>query len=72
MTKYTYPTDGSVLGQMVTGAKISNMYDASQCVKKYQNCLKKDNVCGADFELCTTTTEFKKQSIYCASTLARC
>lgn len=72
VTKYTYPTDGSVLGQMVTGAKISNMYDASQCVKKYQNCLKKDNVCGADFELCTTTTEFKKQSIYCASTLARC
>ena len=72
VTKYAYPTDGSVLGQMVTGAKISNMYDTSQCVKKYQNCLKKDNVCGADFELCTTTTEFKKQSIYCASTLARC
>ncbi|MBQ7409532.1 MAG: hypothetical protein IJV03_03135 [Alphaproteobacteria bacterium] len=72
VTKYAYPTDGSVLGQMVTGAKISNMYDTSQCVKKYQNCLKKDNVCGAYFELCTTTTEFKKQSIYCASTLARC
>jgi hypothetical protein len=72
VTKYAYPTDGSVLGQMVTGAKISNMYDTPQCVKKYQNCLKKDNVCGADFELCTTTTEFKKQSIYCASTLARC
>lgn len=72
VTKYAYPTDGSVLGQMITGAKISNMYDTSQCVKKYQNCLKKDNVCGADFELCTTTTEFKKQSIYCASTLARC
>ena len=72
VTKYAYPTDGSVLGQMITGAKISNMYDTPQCVKKYQNCLKKDNVCGADFELCTTTTEFKKQSIYCASTLARC
>ncbi len=72
VTRYTYPTAGSVLGQMITGAKISNTYDTPQCVKKYQNCLKKDNVCGADFELCTTTTEFKKQSIYCASTLARC
>lgn len=72
VTKYTYPTDGSVLGQMVLGAQISNMLSTDQCVKKYMNCLKKDSVCGNDFELCTTNTEFRKQSIYCAGTLARC
>ena len=72
ITKFTYPTDGSVLGQMVLGAKISNMLTTDQCVKKYMNCLHKDSVCGNDFELCTTNTEFRKQSVYCASTLARC
>jgi len=72
VTRYTYPTDGSVLGQMITGAAIANKYDTQQCVKRYTSCLKKENVCGNDFELCTTGTEFKKQSIYCASTLARC
>ena len=72
VTRYTYPTDGSVLGQLITGASIANKYDAQQCVKRYTSCLKKDSVCGNDFELCTSATEFKKQSIFCASTLARC
>ena len=72
VTRYTYPTDGSVLGQMITGAAISNKYDTQQCVKRYTSCLKKDSVCGNDFELCTTPTEFKKQYVFCASTLARC
>ncbi len=72
VTRYTYPTDGSVLGQMVIGAHLSNLLPTDQCVKKYTNCLKRDNVCGADFELCTTDSEFKKQSLNCASTLARC
>ena len=72
ITDYTYPTDGSVLGQMITAAAISNKYDTSNCVKRYTSCLKKDNVCGADFELCTTNSEFKKQMVFCDSTLARC
>ena len=72
VTRYTYPTDGSVLGQMVIGAHLSNLLPTDQCVKKYTNCLKRDSVCGADFELCTTNNEFKKQSLNCASTLARC
>ncbi|MBR5904633.1 MAG: hypothetical protein IKZ49_03820 [Alphaproteobacteria bacterium] len=72
VTKYTYPTDGSVLGQMITGAKIANQYDTPQCIKRYTSCLKKDSVCGNDFELCTTDTEFRKQSVACGSTLARC
>lgn len=72
VTRYSYPTDGSVLGQLIIGAKISNTFTTDQCVKRYMNCLHRDNVCGEDFELCTTNTEFKKQSIYCASTLARC
>ncbi|MBO7645187.1 MAG: hypothetical protein J6S57_02700 [Alphaproteobacteria bacterium] len=72
VTRYTYPTDGSVLGQMIIGAYISNLLPTDQCVRRYTNCLKRDNVCGADFELCTTDNEFRKQSISCASTLARC
>ena len=72
VTKYTYPTDGSVLGQLITGAKIANQYDTTQCIKRYTSCLKKDSVCGGDFELCTTDTEFKKQAVACGSTLARC
>ncbi|MDR0741325.1 MAG: hypothetical protein LBF28_00945 [Rickettsiales bacterium] len=70
--EYTYPTDGSVLGQMIEAAQISNRYDTSACVKRYASCLKKDDVCGADFELCTSNTEFKKQKLFCESTLARC
>ena len=72
VTDYTYPTDGSVLGQMITGAAISNMYDTSDCVRRYTSCLQRDNVCGAEFELCTTNTEFRKQMVLCGSTLARC
>ncbi len=72
VTDYTYPTAGSVLGQLIDGAAISNRYDTSNCVKRYTSCLKKENVCGADFELCTTNTEFKKQMVFCDSTLARC
>lgn len=72
VTDYTYPTDGSVLGQMITGAAISNKYDTSTCVRRYTSCLKKDSVCGNDFELCTTDKEFRKQRVFCDSTLARC
>ncbi len=72
ITDYTYPTDGSVLGQYITAGAISNKYDTSTCVKRYSSCLKKDSVCGEDFELCTTNNEFKKQKVFCESTLARC
>ena len=72
VTDYTYPTDGSVLGQMITAAAISNQYDTSTCVRRYTSCLKKDSVCGDDFELCTTNKEFRKQRVFCDSTLARC
>ncbi len=72
VTDYTYPTDGSALGQLITGAAISHKYDTGTCVKRYTSCLKKDSVCGDDFELCTTNNEFKKQMVFCESTLARC
>ena len=72
VTKYKYPTDGSVLGQMITAAEIANKYDTQTCVKRYMNCLHKDDVCGEDFELCTSVKEFKKQALFCDSTLARC
>ena len=72
ITDYTYPTDGSVLGQLISAAAIENMYDTSSCVRRYSSCLRKESVCGADFELCTTNTEFKKQAVFCDATLARC
>ena len=72
VTDYTYPTDGSVLGQMITAAAISNRYDTSTCVRRVSSCLRKDNVCGEDFELCTTNKEFRKQRVFCDATLARC
>ena len=72
VTAYTYPTAGSVLGQMITAAQIENSFDTNQCIKSYTNCLRKDNVCGQDFELCTDNREFKKQALFCDSTLARC
>ena len=36
VTRYTYPTDGSVMGQMITAAAIANKYDVILlvCVKK--------------------------------------
>lgn len=72
VTAYTYPTASSVLGQMITAAQIENQLGTDQCVKKYTSCLTKENVCGADFELCTDNKEFKKQAVACESTLARC
>lgn len=70
--EYVYPTPGSILGQFIEAGAINNRLDKSSCVKRYTSCLKKENVCGEDFELCTSNSEFKKQKIYCESTLARC
>lgn len=69
---YVYPTDASILGQLIQAGYINNRLDTSSCVKKYTSCLKKDDVCGNDFELCTTNTEFRTQKIFCDSTIARC
>ena len=70
--EYIYPTAGSVLGQLIEAAHINNRYDTSECVRRYTTCLKRDDVCGYDFELCTSNSEFKKQKLFCESTLARC
>lgn len=72
VARYAYPTDGSIMGMDIIGAATRNKLSTADCVKKYKNCLTKDNVCGEDFELCTTTDEFKKQAVMCDSTLARC
>ena len=44
----------------------------SKCVSNYQDCLKDTDVCGIHFELCTTATQFRKNSLMCLDTLARC
>lgn len=72
ITDYTYPTAGSVMGQRISAGAIANAYDTQNCVKSYLRCLHKDDVCGADFELCTENKDFKKQALFCESTLARC
>ena len=69
---YTYPTTGSVLGQMIDSAYISNRYDTATCVKQYTTCLKTASVCGKDFGLCTSDAAFNKQKVLCESQLARC
>lgn len=71
--RYTYPIDSSVMGMAIIGGMHANQFpDAATCSKRYISCLNRDTVCGADFELCTGETEFKKQSLQCESTLARC
>ncbi|MDW2994815.1 MAG: hypothetical protein R8N24_02205 [Alphaproteobacteria bacterium] len=72
VARYTFPSDGSVMGQRIIAGAIANTYDTQSCVKNYMRCLNKDDVCGADFELCTDDKDFKKQALYCESTLARC
>ena len=72
VAKYRYPRDGSVLGQLIIGAEITNKLTTEQCVRRYTNCLQRDDICGSDFELCTTDKAFKKQAMLCDSTLQRC
>lgn len=72
VTRYTYPKSGSVLDQLIIGAGISNQFSTEQCVRSYTRCLNREDICGSDFELCTSQKEFKKQAVLCASTLARC
>lgn len=71
--RYTYPIDSSVMGMAIIGGMHANQFpDSATCSKRYISCLNRDTVCGADFELCTSKSEFKKQSLHCESTLARC
>ena len=58
--EYVYPTDGSILGTMIAAAAINNRLNTQDCVRRYTNCLKRDDICGADFELCTSNNEFKR------------
>ena len=63
--RYTYPAKGSVLDQLIIGAEITNKLTTEQCVRRYTNCLQRDDICGADFELCTSSKTFKKQGKPC-------
>lgn len=69
---FTYPLDNSLMGQAIQAGEINNRLDTGTCIKKYRSCLTRSDVCGADFELCTSDKEFRNQSIMCESTLARC
>lgn len=69
---FRYPDTNSLMRQAIDAGEINNRLDTGSCVKKYMSCLNKENVCGKEFELCTSDTEFTKQRVYCESTLARC
>lgn len=69
---FLYPTDDSVIGQKIIAAEIDNRYTKEQCIRNYTRCLERDDVCGANFELCTSTKDFKNQALLCDSKLARC
>lgn len=72
ITEFVYPTADSVMGQKIIAAEIDNRYSTEQCARNYTRCLERDDVCGANFELCTNAKEFKRQALYCDSKLARC
>ena len=72
VARYTYPTENSELNNLIAGAKEGTKLTNEQCVRRYTNCLKRDDVCGSDFELCTTEKAFKKQAMLCDSTFERC
>lgn len=44
----------------------------AECVDNYRDCMKADNVCGADFEECTTNVLFHGHMGECFSTLYQC
>ncbi len=67
-----YPTSGSLVGQYIEAGHLANLYDTGTCVRRVTSCLQKDNVCGSEFELCTSNNEFKKQRVFCESNIARC
>ncbi len=50
--------------------------DAARCVSMYIDgagaCMRQDNTCGENFELCTTEREFNRVRIMCQDVLARC
>lgn len=70
--KYVYPTEDSELNNLIAGARDGNRLTDEQCVRRYTNCLKRDDICGDNFELCTSEKLFRKQAILCDSTLQRC
>ena len=72
ITEFVYPTADSIIGQKIIAAEIDNRYSTEQCARNYTRCLERDDVCGANFELCTSAKEFKRQALYCDSKLARC
>ena len=72
VAEYMYPLKNSELNNLIAGAKEGNKLTKEQCVKRYTNCLQRDDVCGENFELCTSDREFKKQAVLCDSTFERC
>ena len=62
------PTMTAYLNSYVTssGSTTSNLLDNAECIEAYTACLKDANVCGTNFEECTTKVLFhgKCEGIY--------
>ncbi len=70
--EYDYPAQGGTLYVKMRNGYDKSRYDAATCKKKYERCLRKDNVCGEDFELCTSERSFSRQRVMCANVLSLC
>ena len=60
-------------GLLATCAEpLRTRFTTSNCVRNYEACLREDDVCGANFQLCSNIRQFNKKRILCQDSLARC
>ncbi len=70
--QFKYTTNGRVTTTTTTTTSTSNLMDNAECIDAYTECITADDVCGANFEECTTTELFHGQMAKCSSTLYQC
>jgi len=70
----------SIAGRLLSGTTTTTTttsstaayYGDSECIEKYTDCIKEDDVCGSDFQECTTNVLFHGQMSKCISVLYQC
>ena len=59
-------------GTTTTTTSSTSLWGDVDCINNYTDCITADDVCGADFEECTTNVLFHAQMSKCLSTLYQC
>ncbi|MCQ2568655.1 MAG: hypothetical protein MJ163_03610, partial [Alphaproteobacteria bacterium] len=78
VTSKASPRLPSIAGRLIAGttatgtATTAAYYGDSECIEKYTDCIKADDVCGSDFQECTTNVLFHGQMANCLSVLYQC